>query len=67
MAPNGTPKPIVDKVSVDLAKVVTDPKFKERLGNIGSYSRAMTPDEVLAFVHKEQDTWLPLLQKISDK
>jgi len=67
VAPNGTPKPIIDKVSVDLAKVVTDAKFKERLANIGSYSRAMTPDEVLTFVQKEQDTWLPILQKISDK
>jgi tripartite-type tricarboxylate transporter receptor subunit TctC len=67
VAPNGTPKPIIDKVSVDLAKVVTDAKFKERLANIGSYSRAMTPDEVLTFVQKEQDTWLPILQKISGK
>jgi tripartite-type tricarboxylate transporter receptor subunit TctC len=66
VAPNGTPKPIVDKVSVDLAKVVNDPKFKERLANIGSYSRAMTPDEVLAFVQKEQETWLPVLRKISE-
>jgi tripartite-type tricarboxylate transporter receptor subunit TctC len=67
VAPLGTPKPIVDKVSVDLAKVVNDPAFKGRLANIGSYSRAMTPDEVLAFVQKEQDTWLPVLQKISEK
>src|ERR1700689_4979363 len=35
VAPNATPKPIIDKVSVDLAKVVTDAKFKERLANIG--------------------------------
>jgi tripartite-type tricarboxylate transporter receptor subunit TctC len=67
VAPNGTPKPIIDKVSVDLAKVVTAPEFKQRLANIGSYSRAMTPAEVLTFVQKEQDTWLPILQKISDK
>jgi tripartite-type tricarboxylate transporter receptor subunit TctC len=67
VAPNGTPKPIVDRISVDLAKVVSDPAFKARLANIGSYSRAMTPDQVLAFVQKEQDTWLPVLQKISEK
>jgi tripartite-type tricarboxylate transporter receptor subunit TctC len=67
VAPLGTPAPIISKVSVDLAKVVSDPDFKKRLGNIGSYSRAMTPDQVLAFVQKEQDTWLPVLQKISEK
>jgi tripartite-type tricarboxylate transporter receptor subunit TctC len=54
-------------VSADLAKVVSDPDFKKRLSNIGSYSRAMTPEEVLAFVQKEQDTWLPVLQKASQK
>jgi tripartite-type tricarboxylate transporter receptor subunit TctC len=67
VAPLGTPAPIVNKISVDLAKVVSDPDFKQRLSNIGSYSRAMTPDQVLAFVQKEQDTWLPVLQKISQK
>jgi tripartite-type tricarboxylate transporter receptor subunit TctC len=67
VAPKGTPQPIIDKVSVDLAKVVNDADFKKRLGNIGSYSRAMTPDQVLAFVDREQATWLPVLQKISEK
>ena len=67
VAPLGTPAPIISKVSADLAKVVSDPDFKKRLSNIGSYSRAMTPEQVLAFVQKEQDTWLPVLQKISDK
>jgi tripartite-type tricarboxylate transporter receptor subunit TctC len=67
VAPLGTPAAIVSKVSADLAKVVSDPDFKKRLSNIGSYSRAMTPEEVLTFVQKEQDTWLPVLQKASQK
>jgi tripartite-type tricarboxylate transporter receptor subunit TctC len=65
VAPNGTPQPIIDKVSKDLAKVVSDPEFKKNLGNIGSYSRAMTPQEVVAFVDEQQKTWLPVLPKIS--
>ena len=67
VAPLGTPKPIIDKVSADLSKLTSDPEFKKKLGNIGSYSRAMTPDEALAFVDKEQQTWLPVLAKISAK
>ncbi len=67
VAPKGTPGPIISKVSADLAKVVNDPEFKKRLGAIGSYSRAMTPEQVLAFVDKEQQTWLPLLQRIAGK
>ncbi len=67
VAPNGTPQPIITKVSADLAKVVNDPDFKKNLGNIGSYSHAMTPEQVLTFVAKEQQTWLPVLDKISAK
>lgn len=61
LAPKGTPQPIVDKVSADLSKVVSDPDFQKRLAMIGSYSHPMTPDQVVAFVKQQQDTWLPLL------
>ena len=67
VAPLSTPLPVVNKVSNDLAKVVTEADFQRRLSNIGSYSRAMTPDQVIAFVRKEQDTWLPVLQRIAAK
>jgi tripartite-type tricarboxylate transporter receptor subunit TctC len=67
VAPLGTPQPIIDKISLDLAKVVSDPDFKNNLAKIGSYSRAMTAEQVLAFVAKEQQTWLPVLDKISAK
>ena len=65
VAPKGTAGPIVSKISTDLAKVVSDPDFKQRLAKIGSYSRAMTPEQTLAFVDNEQQTWGPLLQKVS--
>jgi len=67
VAPLGTPAPIIAKISADLAKVVSDPEFKKNLGNIGTYSRPMTPDEVLAFVAQEQETWLPLLERVTAK
>jgi tripartite-type tricarboxylate transporter receptor subunit TctC len=65
VAPVGTAEPILRKVSDDLRKVVTDADFKARLAKIGSYSRAMSPAEALAFVQKEQQTWLPVLEKIA--
>ena len=64
-APIGTPAPIIDKVSADIAKVVADPDVKRRLAATGSYTHAMTPDETGAFVAKQQETWLPVLQTIS--
>jgi tripartite-type tricarboxylate transporter receptor subunit TctC len=67
VAPLGTPAPIVHKIDVDLAKVMNDPDFQKRLANVGSYSRAMNAQQALAFVEKEQATWLPLLNKIPVK
>lgn len=67
LAPKGTPQPIVDKISADLGRLVNDPDFQKRLATIGSYSHAMTPDQVLAFVKQQQDTWLPVLQNDKDQ
>jgi len=64
-APVGTPAPIIAKVSADVSKVVNDPEIKKRLAAIGSYTNAMTPQETEAFVAKEQETWLPVLQRVS--
>jgi tripartite-type tricarboxylate transporter receptor subunit TctC len=67
LAPLGTPQPIRNTVSGDLTKIVTDADFKKRLANVGTYSRAMTPEEVITFVKKGQETWLPVLQRIAAK
>ena len=48
-----------------MAKVVADPDVKKKLAATGSYTHAMTPDETGAFVAKQQETWLPVLQTIS--
>jgi len=67
LAPLGTPAPIVAKISADMMKVVSDPAFKKELGATGNYPHPMTPQELLAFVAKEQQTWQPLVEKIAEK
>jgi tripartite-type tricarboxylate transporter receptor subunit TctC len=64
-APVGTPAAIIAKVSADAAKVVSDPDVKKKLSATGSYTHPMTADETGAFVAKQQETWLPVLQTIS--
>jgi tripartite-type tricarboxylate transporter receptor subunit TctC len=67
LAPLGTPKPIIDKISADLTKIVTAPEFAKKFEPLGGYPRAMTPDELQAFVAEQQETWLPIVQKITQK
>jgi len=52
-------------VEADLRRAVTDPDLQARLAKIGSYSRAMSATEALAFVQKEQQTWQPVLERIA--
>jgi len=67
VAPLGTPDPIIAKVGADLTKVVNDPVVKQKLAATGSYTRPMTPAQLLTFVAKEQATWLPVVEKVSNK
>lgn len=67
VAPLGTPAPIIAKVSADMGKVESDPDFKTKLASFGNYPRVMTPEQTLAFVNKEQETWLPVVREISEK
>ena len=65
VAPNGTPEPILRKVSADTATVAEDATVKQKLANLGSYSHAMTAAEALDFVHKQQETWRPVMERIA--
>jgi tripartite-type tricarboxylate transporter receptor subunit TctC len=66
VAPVGTPAPIVDKISADLSKVVSDAEFKKKTTAFGNYPSAMTPEQLLAFVNQQQQTWQPVVAKVSE-
>jgi tripartite-type tricarboxylate transporter receptor subunit TctC len=65
VAPVGTPDAIVQKLSEDLRTAVRDPATKTRLETTGNYPHPMTPAELLAFIHAEQQMWKPVLEQIA--
>jgi len=67
VAPVGTPQQIITKISEDLHRVVSDPDFKKTIATRGSYTRAMSPAEAIAFVQAEQEKWRPVLELIANK
>jgi tripartite-type tricarboxylate transporter receptor subunit TctC len=67
VAPLGTPKAIVDKVSADLFKVTQQPELGAKLAKLGSYTRPMLAADATAFVHKQQSVWDPVLADIASK
>ena len=67
VAPSGTPEPIIRKVSQDLQAVVSDPELKRKIASRGSYTRAMSPAEAIAFVQGEQQKWRPVVEAIAQQ
>src|ERR1700730_4325169 len=65
VAPIGTPEAIIDKISEDLRKVTFDPELQRKLAPLGRYTNPMSAAETTAFVHKQQQTWQPILDEIA--
>jgi tripartite-type tricarboxylate transporter receptor subunit TctC len=57
IAPAGTPKEIVDRVSAEAAKALADPALKDKLVEQGIVAVGSTPDEFRAFVGEEIVRW----------
>ena len=65
LAPVGTPKAIVDKVSADLTQVLAETTIRDKLATLGAYLHPMAPAEVRTFVEEQQRTWRPIVEKVA--
>ncbi len=62
LAPAGTPKPILDKVSADIAKVLKLPDVSEKLLNQGSIPTPSTPAELDAINKSDTERYGKILK-----
>ena len=65
VAPLGTPDAIVKKIAADLNTALDSKELNAKFNALGSFSRHMTPDEVLAYTQEQQRTWRPVLEKVA--
>ena len=61
LAPAGTPKPILDKVSQDIAKVLQMPDVSEKLIKQGSIPTWNTPDQFNAINKADTERYSKIL------
>ena len=61
-APAGTPKPVVDKLSAEVKRILDMPENKQKLMDIGAVPSPMTPDEFTAFIVTERAKWEPVVK-----
>jgi tripartite-type tricarboxylate transporter receptor subunit TctC len=57
VAPKGTPAAIVDKLYVEVAKILADPAIKAKADASGLFPATSTPTEFAAFIRKEAERW----------
>ena len=67
MAPAGVPDSIIRKVNADLRTALAEPDLAERLQSIGTYVRAMSPEETDAYIRSEQALWKPIVEQVEGK
>jgi tripartite-type tricarboxylate transporter receptor subunit TctC len=64
MVPEGVPDAIVQKLNKDLRVAVADPGVIERMQQLGTYSRDLTPEQTTAFMRNEEKLWWPIVRKV---
>ncbi|NDZ18576.1 hypothetical protein C7T35_08365 [Variovorax sp. WS11] len=62
LAPAGTPRAVVDKVSEELAKIVRSPDFSQRIIGLGGRPRFKSAAEFKSFVRVEVDRWAAIIK-----
>ena len=67
LAPAGTPKEIVDRLSTELRKLADNPDVQKQIHNEGGDPLTSTPDEYSADIDKEEKKWSSLVRKLNLK
>jgi tripartite-type tricarboxylate transporter receptor subunit TctC len=61
LAPAGTPKEIVQRISVETAKIVNSPDMKARFEQLGIEAVGNTPEQAAAFLNDEIAKWAKVI------
>ncbi len=64
-APKGTPKPVIDKLSVALQEALKDPVVKQRFNELGTEPmdpKFGTPEALRSHLKAEMDKWAPIIK-----
>ena len=67
LAPKGTPKEIVDRLSADLRKLVTTDEVKKRIATEGGDPMTSTAAEYAVDIDQEEKKWGSLVRKLNLK
>ena len=67
IAPGATPKPIIDKISKDVAEIIRQPMLREKLATQLMEPLGSSPDELRARINGEIERWAPVIEAANVK
>lgn len=62
LAPVGTPKPVLDRLSAEATKIIQSPDFQKRMDDIGAQPVGNSPAEMAAQIRSETDKFSLLVK-----
>lgn len=62
LAPAGTPRPVVQRISTEVAKIMKDPEMQQRFTQLGIEPVGSTPEEAGKFLQDEVAKWAKVIQ-----
>jgi len=57
VAPLGTSKPIISKLSTELSKILASSQYRERLATVGMEPLSSTPQQFASYMREEMERW----------
>ena len=66
-APAGTPKPIVDRLHAEIARILATPEMQERLATNGAETRPGSAADLGAFIRDEKARWAKVVKDSGEK
>jgi tripartite-type tricarboxylate transporter receptor subunit TctC len=66
-APPGTPRPIIERLNAELARIISSEDMRKRLVAEGTEPEASTPREYAANLEREEAKWADLIKKLGLK
>jgi tripartite-type tricarboxylate transporter receptor subunit TctC len=67
LAPAKTPQPVIDRLTAEVQKAVSDPRFKDRLTAQGLEIVGSSAQDMLAQMQADTRKWLEVIQKTGVK
>jgi len=62
LAPAGTPKAVVEKLSAETARILKLPEVSKRISELGAEPVGGTPEQFAAFIKSEIDKWAKVIK-----